>query len=179
MKKQFAFLVGSALAVAVGCSQGNPGGPGANRTTTGTNTTATTPPTTTTPNSNTTAATGDRNTNVTTNKPIVGEAENTFTLSVPTLSTTVKQGESKTVKISIDRGKNFDEDVTLEFSGLPQGITLEPERPMIKHGEKEDTITVHAANDAALGDFTVKVMGHPTQGADATNELKLTVKENK
>jgi hypothetical protein len=26
-----------------------------------------------------------------------------------------------------------------------------------------------------LGDFTVKVTGHPTKGPDATNELKITV----
>jgi hypothetical protein len=32
-----------------------------------------------------------------------------------------------------------------------------------------------AADDASLGDFAVKVTGHPTHGADASNELKITV----
>ena len=36
-------------------------------------------------------------------------------------------------------------------------------------------VTVTAAADGALGNFAVKVTGHPTKGADASNELKLTV----
>jgi hypothetical protein len=32
-------------------------------------------------------------------------------------------------------------------------------------------------DDASLGDFTIKVTGHPTKGADATNEFKITVAE--
>jgi hypothetical protein len=32
-----------------------------------------------------------------------------------------------------------------------------------------------AAEDAALGTFTVKVTGHPKTGADATREFKFTV----
>jgi len=182
MKKQLAILVGSVLAIAIGCTESKPGGPGANRVPTGPTTTPTTPSTANTPNTTTTPnnTTANRDTtSVTANRPIVGEAENTFSLSVPTLSTTLKQGESKTVKISISRGKNFDEDVSLEVSDLPQGVTIEPERTMIKHGDKDATVTLHAANDAALGDFQLKVIGHPTQGPDATNEMKITVKENK
>jgi hypothetical protein len=34
-----------------------------------------------------------------------------------------------------------------------------------------------AKDDASLGDFTIKVTGHPTKGADATNEFKITVAE--
>jgi uncharacterized membrane protein len=95
----------------------------------------------------------------------------------PTFSTKLKQGESKVVDIGIKRGKNFDEDVALKFDNMPQGVTLDPASPVIKHGDKETKITVKAANDAAVGDFTVKVTGHPTKGADATNDLKLTVQK--
>ncbi len=31
------------------------------------------------------------------------------------------------------------------------------------------------ANDAALGNFAIKVTGHPAKGADASNELNLTI----
>jgi hypothetical protein len=111
------------------------------------------------------------------NKSRIGQTEDTFSLTVPTFSTKLKQGESKVVDIGIKRGKNFDEDVALKFDNMPQGVTLDPASPVIKHGDKETKITVKAANDAAVGDFTVKVTGHPTKGADATNDLKLTVQK--
>jgi len=108
-------------------------------------------------------------------KPLIGQADDTFTLSTPTLSTSLKQGESKNVNISIKRGKNMDEDVSLKFEGLPKGVTVEPASPTIKHGDKEAQISVKAADDAALGDHTIKVTGHPTKGTDAMSELKITV----
>jgi len=109
------------------------------------------------------------------NTQTVGQAEATFSLDVPNLSTKIKQGESKIVTIGIKRGKNFNEDVHLSLTGLPQGITLDPASPVIQHNDKDAAITMKAAEDAALGDFTVKVVGHPTKGADATNEFKVTI----
>jgi hypothetical protein len=108
-------------------------------------------------------------------KGAINQAEDTFTLSVPTLSTTLKQGESKVVSLGVKRGKNFDEDVALKFEDLPKGVTVEPAAPAIKHGDSEAKVTIKAADDAALGDFTVKVVGHPTKGKEATHDLKITV----
>jgi uncharacterized membrane protein len=114
-------------------------------------------------------------TEVTANKPIVGQTDNTFSLDVPQMSTKLKQGETKELAIDVARGKNFSEDVELRFSGVPKGVTVDPASPVIMHSDKEAKITVKVADDAALGDFTVKVTGHPTSGADATNEFKMTV----
>ena len=116
-------------------------------------------------------ATGDASSK----KPLIGQADDTFTLSMPTLSTSLKQGETKSVTIGIKRGKNFDEDVTLKFDGMPKGVTVEPASPQIKHSETEAKINVKAADDATVGDSTVKVTGHPTKGGDASSELKITV----
>jgi hypothetical protein len=104
----------------------------------------------------------------------VGKKE-TFTVSVPTYSTSVKQGETKAVAISIKREKNFDEDVTLNFADLPKGTTLEPASPVIKHGDTEAKLMLKSENDAALGDFAIKVTGHPTKGADASSDFNITV----
>jgi uncharacterized membrane protein len=131
----------------VGCDKGTPGGPG---------------------------ATGTGNHSVTT---AVSTAEDTFTLSTPTLSTHLKQGESKVVTIGIKRGKNFGQDVSLKLDGLPKGVTAEPSAPSIKAGDEDAKVTFKAADDAALGDFTVKITGHPGKGADASNDLKLTVEK--
>jgi hypothetical protein len=91
------------------------------------------------------------------------------------MSTTLHQGEAKEMSIGIERGKNFQEDVTLEFADGPKGVTLASANPIITHGGTEAKVTLKATDDAALGDFTVKVTGHPAKGGDATNEFKLTV----
>jgi len=111
-----------------------------------------------------------------TNKPVVGLNDDTFNLDMPTLATTLKQGEAKQVSIGIKRGNNFKEDVALKFEGLPPDVTVDPMTPTIKAGETEAKLTVKAGEKAALGDFTGKVMGKPTKGPDAVNEFKITVK---
>lgn len=108
---------------------------------------------------------------------IISQADDTFSLSVPTLSTSIKQGETKKVTISIKRGKNFAEDVHLKFENVPKGVTFDPASPMIKSSEKEQEITIKAADDAAIGDFNVKVAGHPAKGPPAANEFKLKVEK--
>jgi hypothetical protein len=101
--------------------------------------------------------------------------KDTFTMSMPFWTTALKQGETKAVSIAISREKQFDQDVTLKFDGLPKGITVEPAGAVIKNGEPEAKFVIKAADDAALGDFTVMVTGHPVKGADATHEFKFTV----
>jgi hypothetical protein len=114
-------------------------------------------------------------TNPSAKKPLVGQGEETFSLSVPSLSTGIKQGETKAVSISIKRGKNFDEDVALKLSDVPKGLSIEPFSPVIKHGDAEANLTLKCADDAALGDFTIKVTGNPTKGAEASNNFTVTI----
>jgi uncharacterized membrane protein len=112
------------------------------------------------------------------NKPHITTQENTFSLSVPgPTATHIKQGEQKVVDIGIDRGKNFSQDVGLKIEGLPDGVTAEPAHPDLKAGQEKVRVTLKASDKAALGDFTVKVVGHPASGPDATNDFKLTVEK--
>jgi len=106
-------------------------------------------------------------------KPLYGQAENTFNLSVSGVS--MKQGETKEVSIGIKRGKNLDEDVTVTLADVPKGVSFDTDNSVIKRGETEAKFTLKAGDEAVVGDFTVKVTGHPTNGADASNEFKLTV----
>jgi DNA primase len=116
-------------------------------------------------------------TNPTGKQPLYGQADNTFNLSAP--STTLKQGETKAVSIAIKRGTNFQDDVALKFADVPQGVTFDPASPVIKHGDKATEVTLKAAADASLGDFKVKLTGHPTKGGDGSTEFKITVTEDK
>jgi hypothetical protein len=114
-------------------------------------------------------------TNPTEKAPLVGEGKNKFDLSPPTFATHLKQGEAKEVKIGIKRGEGFDKDVTLKFKDVPEGVEITPSVPAIKHGDKEAVLTVKASDTAAIGDFKVKVIGHPTAGPDAADTLELKI----
>lgn len=156
MRTSFAGLLVLGLLVAVGCSQDKPGGPGVAES----------------PNSEEAATPAP----TVAAKPILGEGENTFSLSMPFRSVTVNQGEEKSVVIGINRGRNFGEEVKIKLAGLPAGVSMTTAEPVIKHGSTDAEIVLQAADDAALGDFTVKVTGHTaSSGADASNEFKLTI----
>jgi uncharacterized membrane protein len=154
MKSTFVAITAVALFVITGCNNGTTGGPGADK-----------------------AKAQEKESKVKQTQDKISQPEDTFSLHVPTLSTKVKQGETKVVTIGIKRGKNFDQNVELKLDGVPTGVTVDPAAPAIKHGDKDVAITFKAADDAALGDFTIKVTGHPAKGTDATNDLKITVQK--
>ena len=118
---------------------------------------------------------GPGTTEGTANIPVAGVAADMFNLEAPTMSTKLKQGGTKDLAISVARGTHFDEDVTLEFAGLPKGVSVDPASPVIRHGETKTKIALTVADNASLGDFTIKLTGHPTKGANATNEFNITV----
>jgi uncharacterized membrane protein len=158
MKRTFWTLAAMAGAVigTAGCNNGTPGGPGAD-----------------------TGKDKDKE------KPsalqqaedAVIQHEGTYSLTMPLLTTRIKQSEDKVVSVGIRRGKNFDEDVTVKFEGAPTGVTVDPETATIKHGEKETKVNIKASNDAAVGEFSIKVTGHAEKGTDASNNLKIIVEK--
>jgi hypothetical protein len=103
------------------------------------------------------------------------DKKDSFTLRMPFWTTGLKQGEAKDITISINREKQFDQDVALKFSGLPKGVTVDPADAVIKNGQPEAKFVIKATDDAPLGDFSVMVTGHPTKGADASHEFKFTI----
>lgn len=108
-------------------------------------------------------------------QPMMGQAEDTFNLSVPRMSSSLQQGENTIATVGIKRATNFDQDITLKFADLPKGVTVEPASPGIKRGETEAKITFTAADEAPVGDYKIKVAGHPAKGSDAHVEFKLTI----
>jgi len=108
----------------------------------------------------------------------VGMTPDTFKLVLPSMSTHVKQGESKTASISVSRGKTFAEDVRLSFESVPAGVTIEPTTTTIKPGDSSVTVTIKASDAAQPGDYAVRVIGHPTSGPDSTGDMKITVSKN-
>ena len=109
------------------------------------------------------------------NKPLMAQADDTFVLRNPLIPTSLKQGETVRASIMIVRGKNFDEDVTLKFSSIPKGVSLDPEGQVIKHGETEAKFKVIASNSAAIGTFDLVMTGHPSKGTDSTSVFKIII----
>lgn len=107
--------------------------------------------------------------------PSYGQAENTFNLSVPRMATTVQQGEVFETNIGIKRGVNFDQDVALSFSNLPEGISIEPAEPKILKGKSETKVKFVATEAASTGSFQLKLTGHPPVGGDAEVDFSLSV----
>lgn len=177
MNKSSSAMLTAALVFFSGCNQGTPGGKTTvpDTTTTRINANGMNETTTTTTTGNST----DPNVGShSVSKPLVGENDGTFTLDMPNLGASIKQGEKQNITIGINRGDNFDQDVTLHLTNVPQGVTATPAEPVLKKGEEEVVMSVAVAADAALGDFTVNVSGSPSgSGASATNTLQLTVKE--
>jgi hypothetical protein len=103
------------------------------------------------------------------------ENAETFTLKMPMTATDIAQGNSQEASIGIDRGRSLDQDVTLRFENLPQGVTIEPAAPVLKRGESSAKVTVRVAPDAAVGNYTAKVVGHPATGPDAVGDFKLDI----
>lgn len=110
-------------------------------------------------------------------KPTIpGEAEHTFSLTVPFEPVALTQGEDQEVRIGVNRGENFGEEVAIEVSGLPAGVTVQSSDSVIPHGSTGVPLTFRAAHDAALGSFTAQVKGHTESSSpDFTHALEITV----
>jgi uncharacterized membrane protein len=114
------------------------------------------------------------------NGPALTTPENAFELDPPKTETNLKQGETKTITVSISRGKKFDQDVKLDFSGAPKGVKVTAASPEIKANIKDVQVTIEAAKDATLGEHTITVNGTPAkEGPKASKTFKIQVDEAK
>jgi uncharacterized membrane protein len=97
-----------------------------------------------------------------------------FKIDVPTFDVKIKQGETQSVSIKLQRGESFKQDVTLEIA-VDKGISIEPEKILVKASDKPEVeLKVTVPKDAALGEYKVSVAGTPTTG-EATSVV-FTVK---
>lgn len=103
--------------------------------------------------------------------------DDSFHLSGPgnTIPTTIKQGDTQTVKVSVDRDKNFHKTVSLSVKA-PDSIKADLDRTTVKDGESPDVnVKVHPTDGAVPGDYTVTVTGTPESGAPTNLDVKVKV----
>ena len=100
--------------------------------------------------------------------------DDSFKLGGGTIPNAIKQGDSESVKVSVERGKNFHRSVRLETKA-PDSVSASLDRNLVKDGESPDVnVRLHPKEGAAPGDYKVQVMATPDNGAATT--LELTVK---
>lgn len=95
-------------------------------------------------------------------------------------ATALKQGESKTVKLTVDRGKEFKQNIKLAADASPKGIKVELVRAELKTGDPgEIEMRLTAEEQAAPGEAKLTLTATPEKGAAKTVEVKFMVEEVK
>jgi hypothetical protein len=179
MKMLLSLGVMTLLIFSFGCgNKSDLGGPGASNT--ATSRTSSYPPTTTgsTTHTTSTTSTTQREGTAANNRDILGNPKNdTFDLKAPSLATKIKQGESKQVTITVERSKDFKEDVTLKAMTSDKGLTIAPSTETVKASDAntDAKFTVTATKEAAVGEHTITVTASPSKGAPASVSFKVDV----
>ncbi|HWG44808.1 MAG TPA: hypothetical protein VN688_18685 [Gemmataceae bacterium] len=106
-----------------------------------------------------------------------------FSLKGPsnTPATEVKQGETKTVEISINESKDFKEEITLTATVEPadKGVTATLDPKTVKGGDvKKTELKIAASDKANAGKYVVTVKGK-AKGADTSVNVEVKVPEKK
>lgn len=96
-----------------------------------------------------------------------------FTIAVPTHST-VKQGESIPLNISLNRGSFFKNDVQLGIRS--EGLVVTPAAVLVKAYEKPEVqLQITASRETALGEYRVYINATPTAGKTTATEFTVKV----
>jgi uncharacterized membrane protein len=98
-----------------------------------------------------------------------------FKIAVPTLDTKLKQGETQSVTVSLERGDYFKQDVKLQIEAS-KGISVNPTSVIIKASDTPDVqIKITVPNDAAFGEYSVSVKGIPKTGESTSTAFTVKV----
>lgn len=98
-----------------------------------------------------------------------------FKIAVPSLEQDIKQGDTQSVTVSVQRGDFFQQDVKLNIK-TTEGITVDPTSVVVKSSDKPDVeVRISAAKDAPLVDGHVFVTATPATGEPSTATFDVKV----
>jgi len=101
-------------------------------------------------------------------------AEDSFRV-IPPNNLTMHPGDAQTVKVSLDRGDLFKQDVKLSLVPAA-GISIDPNNPIIRASAGPDAlIKVAVARDAGVGEYRVTVTGTPANGQPTITDFRIKV----
>jgi uncharacterized membrane protein len=103
-----------------------------------------------------------------------------FEVKAPALTTALKPGESKTVKLTVERGKEFKQTVKLAADAPKTGIKVELLRSELKAGDPgEIEMKLTAEEQASPGEAKVTLKATPEKGDAKSVDVKVSVEEGK
>ncbi len=104
---------------------------------------------------------------------------NTFTISAPTMPTTIKQDNRESVTLTLKRGKDFKQSVKLAASSPTDKVKAELNKTAVAPSDPGDvSLTLQVAKDAPLGDHTIHVTATPDSGQATSVDVKIKVEKN-
>ncbi len=90
-------------------------------------------------------------------------------------NTEIKQGQTQSVTVSLERGDYFKQDVKLQIEAFT-GISVEPTSVIIKASDKPDVqLRIAAPQNAALGEYGIRVLGTPETGEPTSTVFTVRV----
>ena len=87
----------------------------------------------------------------------------------------IKQGDAHSVKVTVERGKDYRGPIRLEVKG-EEKLLANVDRPVLKDGDPTDVnVRIRPADDAPEGEHKVTLTATPGDGPSTTLELKVKV----
>jgi len=103
---------------------------------------------------------------------------NKFSIEAPTMSTTIKQDNKESLKLSLKRGTDFKQSVKLTAT-VPDKIKVDFSKDPVAPSDPSDVMmNVTVAKDAPLGDQVIHVTGTPEGGTATSVDVKIKVEKN-
>jgi uncharacterized membrane protein len=94
------------------------------------------------------------------------------------MSSTIKQDNKESVKLTLNRGTDFKKGVKLSVSA-PDKIKADLSKDAVAPSDSgEVVLNISAAKDAPLGDQVIRVTGTPEGGTATTVDVKVKVEKN-
>jgi len=101
--------------------------------------------------------------------------DNSFKIAGAEIHPSIKQGDTESIKISVERGRDFHNSVRLEAKA-PDKIQASVDRNLIKDGDSPEVrVKIHPQEDAPLGDYKVRVTGSSDHGTPTDLEINVKV----
>jgi uncharacterized membrane protein len=98
-----------------------------------------------------------------------------FKIAVPTSDTDIKQGDVRSVAISLKRGEYFKQDVRLQIEAS-EGVSIYPAEILLKASESPDVqLRIATTRNTALGAYLVSVKGTPKTGEPTSTAFTVKV----
>jgi uncharacterized membrane protein len=101
--------------------------------------------------------------------------DNSFKIAGAETRPSIKQGDTESIKVSVERGRDFHNSVRLEAKA-PDKIQASVDRNLIKDGESPEVhVKIHPQDDAPPGDYKVLVTASSDHGTPTNLELNVKV----